>query len=161
MDKDRLQIEYKNTSVLLTYKNNAKIHTAEQIEKIKKSIQDFGFNDPIAIWNGEIVEGHGRLIAAIELGISDVPVICLDNLSDKQRRAYSLVHNKLTMNTGFDFDVLNEELEKIKNLNMEDYGFEKKQIIEKGNEEAEENNQNGIKKIICPKCGKVVAVRRA
>jgi ParB-like chromosome segregation protein Spo0J len=120
-----LKIEYVDIGTLQTYANNAKIHTAEQIEQIKKSIEEFGMNDPIAVWkNNEIIEGHGRLIACTELGIEKVPVIRLDELSDEQRKAYMLVHNKLTMNTGFDFDLLEEELESLANIDMSAYGFE-------------------------------------
>ena len=118
-----LKIEYMSTADLKPYANNAKIHTAEQIEQIKKSIEQFGMNDPIAIWkNNEIIEGHGRLIACSELGIEQVPVIRLDQLTDEERKAYMLVHNQLTMNTGFDIDVLNMELEDI-NIDMGQYGF--------------------------------------
>ena len=121
----KLKVEYVPTESIKTYVNNAKIHTAEQIEQIKKSIQEFGFNDPIAVWKeNEIIEGHGRLIAALELGIEDLPIIRLDNLTDEQRRAYTLVHNKLTMNTDFDFSLLEMELEAITNIDMGDFGFE-------------------------------------
>ena len=121
----RLNIEYVPVENLQTYANNAKIHTAEQVEQIKKSIQEFGFNDPIAVWkNNEIIEGHGRLIAATELGIETLPVIRLDELTDEQRRAYMLVHNNLTMNTGFDIDILNLELDDIVDIDMSAYGLE-------------------------------------
>ena len=121
----KLQIEYIDIEELKTYPGNAKIHTAEQIEQIKKSIDEFGFNDPIAVWkNNEIIEGHGRLIAATEMGIKELPIIRLDNLTDEQRRAYILVHNKLTMNTDFDLDVLAAELDDIIDISMDKYGFE-------------------------------------
>lgn len=82
-------------------------------------------NDPIAIWrNNEIIEGHGRLIACMELGFDKVPIIRLDDLSDDERRAYMLVHNKLTMNTDFDFDILQDELMNIVAINMSDFGFD-------------------------------------
>lgn len=109
-------MEIKEMSVhdLTPYKNNAKKHTDEQIEQIKKSIREYGFNDPIAIWkNNEIIEGHGRLIAALELGVDTVPVIRLDHLTDDKRKAYALIHNKLTMNTPFDKGVLDIELNDI------------------------------------------------
>lgn len=119
-----LKIEYVPIEELKTYPNNAKIHTAEQIEQIKKSIEEFGFNDPIALWkNNEIIEGHGRLIAATELGMDKLPVIRLDQLTDEQRKAYTLVHNKTTMNTGFDIDILEIELDDI-SLDMEQFGFD-------------------------------------
>ena len=122
----KLKIEYLNKEDLKPYANNAKVHTAEQIEQIKNSIREFGFNDPIAIWgDNEIVEGHGRLLAVMEMDdIEQVPVIRLDGLSDKQRRAYTIVHNKLTMNTNFDNDVLGIELKDIMDdIDMTELGF--------------------------------------
>lgn len=120
-----LKIEYVPVNDVKTYGNNAKIHTADQIEQIKNSITQFGFNDPIAIWKDNvIIEGHGRLIAAKELGLEEVPIIRLDGLTDKQRKAYIIAHNKLTMNTGFDNDILGIELKEIMNeIDMTDLGF--------------------------------------
>ena len=119
-----LKIDYIPIEKIKPYEKNAKLHPKEQIEQIKKSIQQFGFNDPIALWHGEIVEGHGRYIAGKELGMKELPVIYLDDLTDEQRRAYMLVHNRLTMNSGFDIDLLNEELADIFDFNMADFGFE-------------------------------------
>ena len=121
----KLKIEYVKKDSLIPYANNAKLHTPEQVEQIKKSIVEFGFNDPIAVWGeNEIIEGHGRLLAVMELPqIDSVPVIRLDDLTDEQRRAYMLVHNKLTMNTDFDLGILSEELDKIA-LDMGKYGFD-------------------------------------
>lgn len=121
-----LKVEYLKTEELTPYAGNAKLHPAEQIEQIKRSIEEFGFNDPIAIWGADntIIEGHGRLIAAEELGIEKVPVIRLDELTDEQRKAYTLVHNKLTMNTDFSFDILQAELDEINNIDMTEFGFE-------------------------------------
>lgn len=120
-----LKIEYVKTDDVKAYENNAKIHTADQIEQIKNSIKQFGFNDPIAVWKDNvIIEGHGRLIAAKELELEEVPIIRLDNLSDKQRKAYIIAHNKLTMNTGFDNDVLGTELQDIiGDIDMTQLGF--------------------------------------
>lgn len=121
-----LKIEYLPKEALKPYANNAKLHPAEQVEQIKKSIEEFGFNDPIAIWHdNEIIEGHGRLLAVMEMPeISEVPVIRLDDLTDEQRRAYMLAHNKLTMNSNFDFSVLEEELDAIINIDMQEFGFD-------------------------------------
>ena len=134
---DKLKIEYVDINSIRPYKNNAKQHPKEQIEQIKKSIEQFGMDDPIGIWNDEIVEGHGRLIACKELGMTEVPIIRLDHLSDEERKAYTLAHNKLTMNSDFDIDVLNSELDDILNIDMSDLGFdldfedeEEKEIIE-------------------------------
>lgn len=121
---NNLTIEYVDIDSVQSYANNAKIHNADQIEQIKKSIQEFGMNDPIAVWkNNEIIEGHGRLIACKELGMTTIPVVRLDSLTDEQRRAYMLIHNKLTMNTGFEFSLLSEELQSIADIDMSDFGF--------------------------------------
>lgn len=120
----KLKVDYLPLDKIKPYAGNAKKHPAEQIEQIKDSIQQFGFADPIATWNGEIVEGHGRYIAALELELDKVPVISLDELTDEQRRAYTLVHNKLTMNTGFDVDLLGLELDAITEIDMEQFGFD-------------------------------------
>lgn len=113
---------------LTPYENNAKEHPREQIEQIKKSIQDYGMNDPLGVWgeNNIIVEGHGRYLALKEMGYKEVDCIRLDHLTDEERRAYTLVHNKLTMNTDFDFDKLEEELTQLTNFNIDitKYGFD-------------------------------------
>ena len=150
---------------LKPYANNAKLHPAEQVEQIKKSIRDFGFDDPIAIWGkNEIVEGHGRLLAVMEMDdIDKVPVIRLDHLSEEQKKAYALVHNKLTMNSGFDFNLLQIELESI-SLDMTDFGFEK---ITELDEDALNDmftdapeKEKEPKKIQCPHCGEWFEVER-
>ena len=113
-----LKIEYVPIGSIKPYEKNAKLHPQEQIEQIKKSIEEFGNCDPIGIWNGEVVEGHGRLMALKEMGADTVPVIRLDHLTDEQRRAYALVHNKLTMNSPFDDGILTEELDNILDIDM-------------------------------------------
>lgn len=120
-----LRIEYVPISEVIPYAGNAKQHPKEQIEQIKRSIKLMGFNDPIAVWkNGEIIEGHGRLLAAKQLGMTEIPIIRLDSLTDEQRRAYILIHNQLTMNTGFDVDMLNVELANINDIDMTEFDFE-------------------------------------
>lgn len=104
---------------LVPYAGNAKQHPAEQIAQIKESIELFGFNDPIAIDpDNVIIEGHGRVIALQELGWKEVECIRLAHMTDEQRRAYTLIHNKLTMNTGFDLELLAEELKQIEGIDM-------------------------------------------
>ena len=119
-----LKIEYIPIEDIKPYENNCKQHPAEQIQQIKNSILEFGFNDPLALWHDTIVEGHGRLLAAQELGYKELPIIRLDDLSDEQRKAYCLAHNKLTMNSDFDLDVLSAELDSITDIDMSDFGFE-------------------------------------
>ena len=151
-----MEIEYMKLKDLKPYEKNAKLHPEYQLEQIKKSIQDFGFNDPIAIdHNNVIVEGHGRYFAAKELKLKTVPVIRLD-LNEEARKAYGLVHNKLTMNTGFDFDNLMGELESL-SVDMEQYGFE---VEEEENNYTIENREYSAEdfddekfEYECPECG--------
>lgn len=120
-----LKIEYVPIDSIKPYAGNAKLHPQEQIDQIKRSIDLLGFDDPIAVWqNNEIIEGHGRLLAAQQLGMTEVPIIRLDDLTDEQRRAYALIHNKLTMNSGFDMEILNLELANIGEIDMGSFDFE-------------------------------------
>lgn len=118
-----LKIEYIKTNELKPYGNNARDHQKRSIESIKASIKEFGFNDPIGVWKGMIVEGHGRWQAATELGYDEVPIIRLDHLTDEQRRAYALAHNKTAEMSDWLDDVLSEELKNIGKIDMEQFGF--------------------------------------
>ena len=81
----KLKIEYLTPEELQPYANNAKLHPDAQVKQIANSIQEFEFSDPIGIWgDNEVVEGHGRLLAALQLGLKEVPVIRLDHLTDEQ-----------------------------------------------------------------------------
>lgn len=121
----KLKIEYVSIGDLKPYERNAKLHPKEQVEQIKNSIKEFGFNDPVAVWkDSEIIEGHGRLLAAQELGLTEIPIIRLDSLTDQQRKAYMLAHNKLTMNSDFDMKILAEEIENILDFDMSSFGFD-------------------------------------
>ncbi len=118
-----MKIERININDITPYENNAKEHPEWQIDQIVKSIEKFGFNDPIAIdENGVIIEGHGRYYACDKLGYSEVECIRLEHLTEEQKRAYILAHNKLTMNTGFDIETLELELSEIP-FDMSDFGF--------------------------------------
>jgi len=125
MKELKLKVIYLPIGEVTPYKNNAKLHPQEQIDQIKSSIREFGMNDPIAVWGDDnlIIEGHGRLIACKQLGFKEIPVIRLDGLTEEQRRAYTLAHNQLTMNTGFDSEILKLELEDI-NIDMSEFGFD-------------------------------------
>jgi site-specific DNA-methyltransferase (adenine-specific) len=119
---------------IIPYENNAKLHPKKQIEQIKTSIKEFGNNDPIAVdENNVIIEGHGRYTALKELGYEEAECIVLANLTEDQKNAYRLVHNKLTMNSDFDLEMLKLELDKI-DFDMEQFDFsfeeEKKELEE-------------------------------
>lgn len=139
-----MKIEKINISEITEYENNAKLHAREQIEQIKKSINEFGNNDPIAIdENNVIIEGHGRYKALQELGFGEVEVIRLSHMSEEQKRAYILVHNKLTMNSDFDIDILQLELDDIDDIDMSDFGFEPEDNFKTTEQKLKENDYSG------------------
>lgn len=154
-----MKIEKISIEKIKPYENNAKLHPPEQIEQIKKSIIEFGNNDPIAIdENNVIIEGHGRYFALKELQFKEVEVIRLLHLNEEQKKAYILAHNKLTMNTGFDFNMLSLELDSIIDINMQDFGFDIE--FEKENQRISENKELDIDEfsdekfdLECPRCG--------
>ena len=125
-----MKIEYISVDALKPYEKNARKHGKDDLQTIVESIKAFGFRDPIGIWGKKniIVEGHGRLLAAKQLGMETVPCIRLDDMTDEQRRAYTLAHNQTTDNSSFDFDILNEELADLDALDLDfdmaDFGFD-------------------------------------
>jgi site-specific DNA-methyltransferase (adenine-specific) len=121
-----LKIEYMALEKLKPYEKNARKHQEADLSTIKASITEFGMSDPIGVWGKDniIVEGHGRYLACKELGIAEVPVIHLDHLSDEQRRAYALAHNKTAEMSEWDFDLLGDELADIFDIDMTDFGFD-------------------------------------
>ena len=112
---EHLKIEYLPVMALEEYTNNTRKHTEEDVEQIMHSIERFGFSDPIGIWSDHnvVVEGHGRLMAAKHLGMTEVPCIRLDHMSDEERRAYGIMHNKTAELSEWDFDMLQLELDDI------------------------------------------------
>ena len=128
MEQPKLKVETVSTDTLIPYAHNAKEHTATQVAHIANSIREFGFNDPIAVWTRpdgqpEIVEGHGRVLAAKELGLGRVPIIRLDHLDDEGRRAYTHVHNQTTLESGFDPSMLADDLSELEGFEWSDFGF--------------------------------------
>lgn len=111
-----LKIVYLSPDELTPYENNTRKHEKEDIDQIIKSIEDDGFNDPIGIWGEKniIVEGHGRQIAAKQIGMKKVPCIRLDHMTDTQRRDYAIRHNRTAELSAWDFEKLEEELAGLK-----------------------------------------------
>ena len=138
---NNLKIEYMALEKLKPYEKNARKHQEADLSTIKASISEFGMSDPIGVWGKDniIVEGHGRYLACKELGIEEVPVIHLDHLTDEQRRAYALAHNKTAEMSEWDFDLLGEELADILDIDMSDFGFD---IPEEEEEQEQEEKHN-------------------
>lgn len=109
---ENLKIEYLDISELLPYAKNARKHDKKDIDNIAKSIEKYGFNDPIGIATDKniIIEGHGRVLACKKLGIKQVPCIRLDHMTEKERREYALLHNKLQELSDWDIDLIAEEI---------------------------------------------------
>ena len=120
-----LKIEYANINDLKKYHKNAKKHPKEQVNRIANSIKEFGMCDPIGVWGKDnlIIEGHGRLMALKKLGYTEAPIIRLDHLSEEQRKAYTLAHNK-SAESEWDFEILSDELKSIVDIDMMEFGFD-------------------------------------
>ena len=113
---------YENVPIekLVPYKNNARTHNEKQIEKVAKSIEEFGFINPILIDSDYgIIAGHCRTLGAKKLGLSEVPCIFVEDLTEEQKRAYILADNKLALDAGWDIDLVKLELEELNDLNFD------------------------------------------
>lgn len=121
-----ISFEYLPVGKLKPYDKNARKHSKDDVDAIIASIRAFGFKDPIGVWGKQniVVEGHGRLLAAKKLGMDKVPCIRLDDLTDEQRRAYTLAHNRTAELSVWDDKLLAEELEDISQIDMSDFGFD-------------------------------------
>lgn len=167
MKPKELKIEYMATDDLMPYENNANIHSDLQVEQIANSIREFGFNDPIAIWddaegNHQIIEGHGRVLAAKRLEIEELPIVRLNDLTDEQRRAYTHVHNQLTRNSEFDIDILDEEIASLE-FDWDSLGFDHVSIDwDNGDDVSLEDAYEEPDKELytCPMCGHIDSKER-
>jgi DNA modification methylase len=128
-----LKVDYRAPSSLKPYERNARIHSKKQVSQIAASIRQFGFNNPVLISeDDEIIAGHGRVLAALELGLKEVPTVQLDHLTDAERRAYVLADNKLAEQAGWDVCTLKLELgelhEEELEFDLEATGFETSEL---------------------------------
>ena len=113
---------YENVPIkqLKPYKNNARTHSEKQIEKIANSIREFGFINPVLIDSDYgIIAGHGRVKGAEKLGMVEVPCLFVEDLTDEQKRAYIIADNKLALDAGWDYELLQLELNE-----LDDLGFD-------------------------------------
>lgn len=114
------KIELWSIDKLRPYAKNARTHSDEQVAQIAASIAEFGFTNPILVDTDQgIIAGHGRLRAAQQLALDEVPVIVLDHLTDAQRKAYILADNKIALNAGWDDALLAEAIEELGDLDFD------------------------------------------
>jgi len=116
---DKLEIKYLSADEIRPYKNNSRTHSADQIDRLKRSIKQFGMLTPIAIHNGDIVYGHARFTALKALGWTEFPTVDVSHLSDEDKRAYIIADNRLALDAGWDLDLLKIEL-----TGLDDEGFD-------------------------------------
>jgi len=119
---NELQVQLRPVSALIPYAKNARTHSDEQVSQIARSIEEFGWTNPILVdRNNVIIAGHARLLAAKKLNLLEVPVIVLGHLTDAQRRAFVIADNQLALGAGWDEEMLRVEL---RMLEAEDYDLD-------------------------------------
>jgi hypothetical protein len=117
---ERLKVQYIPIEKLIPYARNSRTHSDAQVAQIAASIREFGWTNPVLVdGEGGIIAGHGRVMAARKLGLSDLPTINLSHMTETQRRAYVIADNQLALNAGWDSDLLSLEL-----ANLKDDGFD-------------------------------------
>lgn len=115
-----MKIVQLDPATLVPYEHNARTHEPLQVKQIIASIEEFGFTNPILIDADKgIIAGHGRVEAALRMELKKVPTITLNNLTPEQKRAYILADNKIALNSGWDEDLLIQELEQIEGMDLD------------------------------------------
>ena len=120
-------------SKLIPYVNNARTHSPEQITKLRSSLREFGFVNPVIIDRDyNVIAGHGRIAAAKEEGITEVPCVFVDHLTESQKKAYILADNRMAMDAGWDEELLRVEIESLKGMDFDVSltGFDDKELAD-------------------------------
>lgn len=114
MSKTTTEMQMVAVSKLVPYVNNARTHSAEQIMKLRSSLREFGFINPVIIDSDyNVIAGHGRIMAAKEEGLKEVPCVLVDYLTESQKKAYILADNRMAMDAGWDEELLRIEIESL------------------------------------------------
>ena len=159
------KLQFLSLENLTPYERNSREHSPEQIKRIAESIKTFGFTNPILVdgKNG-IIAGHGRLMAAKQLGLETVPVIQLEHLSEAQKRAYVIADNRLAELSSWNDEILRSELFELKefDFDLSLMGFDDS-FLNSLNEPVKGKDYTGSKELneddfkdfdhVCPKCG--------
>ena len=139
-----MNIKHLQTADLIPYARNARKHDDAQVAQIAGSIKEFGFNNPVLIdKDNGIIAGHGRVLAAQKLGMNTVPIICLDHLSDTQKRAYILADNRLAEKAEWDDEMLKLELDELsEDFDLDSLGFDDYELSD--DEEKKTKNESDL-----------------
>ena len=159
-----IKTETRAIGALIPFARNSRTHSDEQVAQIAASIREFGWTNPILVdGDNGIIAGHGRLAAARKLGITEVPVVVLDHLTDAQKRALVIADNKLALNAGWDFELLENEVRGLDDdgFDLALLGFDERELanlllaadFEPGSEDDQGRlDQLSPKMVICPHC---------
>lgn len=131
--KTTTQMELVPTDRLIPYVNNARTHSAEQVNKLRASLREFGFVNPVIVDRDlNVIAGHGRILAAKEEKIPEVPCVCVDYLTEAQKKAYILADNRMAMDAGWDEELLRVEIEALQAeaFDVSLTGFDEKEITD-------------------------------
>ena len=148
-----MEIINKKIDELIPYVNNPR-YNDDAVEYVANSIKEFGFKVPIVIdKNNEIVAGHTRYKASLELGLDEVPCIIADDLNEEQIKSFRLADNKVSEKAEWNFELLDEELEDL-DIDMSEFGFDTEIFdIEDNEYEEQELKENNTQLHKCPECG--------
>lgn len=120
MGKHTTEMKMVETSKLIPYVNNARTHSQEQVNKLRGSLREFGFINPVIIDSDfNVIAGHGRLMAAKEEGIEEVPCVLVDYLTEAQKKAYILADNRYAQDAGWDEELLRLEIESLEGMDFD------------------------------------------
>jgi len=156
-----MKVEAKSIDEIKPYENNPRDND-DAVDAVANSIKEFGWQQPIVVDNeGVIIAGHTRYKAAKKLGLKHVPVVVANNLTPDQVKAYRLADNKTAELADWDMDLLNDELDQIRNIDMSDFGFDELDDDQIDTEPKVDDNEElslddfGDDKfeVVCPKCG--------
>ena len=157
-----MEIKMVKIDDLKPYVNNPRFND-DAVEYVANSIKEFGFKVPIVLdKNNEIVAGHTRYKASLELGLKEVPCIIADDLNEEQIKAFRLADNKVSEKASWNFDLLDEEIEDIINIDMSDFGFEEIDDIDLDDffvENEEKEKKEKIEMIKCPCCEEIFEMK--
>ena len=157
-------IVYRAPGDLVPWEDNSNIHSAEQIQRIARSIQEFGFTNPVLLRGDDVLAGHARCMAAEYLGLKGVPTIDLAHLSDDQARAYVIADNRLAELSGWKFDTLATEFDALVDagFDIELTGFTEQDRLDwntlDDDDEGAGDESTGGDGYHCPTCGQFTTI---